>query len=132
MRLLRKASEPHGCLGCHRTSCWPCRLARCWFSAGARRARLFVVATFFGLGLQRDDPGVAADDPRAVSRERRGVADADLAAVQRLGDGGRGWLAGLLYDRCGFYEAAFLAGLICNLGNLLLVALLVVRCSGGL
>ena len=43
-----------------------------------------------------------------------------------------GWLAGLLYDRFGFYEAAFLAGLICNLGNLLLVALLVVRCSGGL
>jgi hypothetical protein len=25
-----------------------------------------------------------------------------------------GWLAGLLYDRFGFYEAAFLAGLICN------------------
>jgi MFS family permease len=38
-----------------------------------------------------------------------------------------GWLAGLLYDQFGFYEAAFLAGLVFNLANLLLVGALVVR-----
>jgi hypothetical protein len=61
-------------------------LVFCWRAASSA----VVVATFFGLGLQRDDPGVVADDPRAVSRERRGVADADLVAVQRLGDAGLG------------------------------------------
>jgi hypothetical protein len=38
-----------------------------------------------------------------------------------------GWLAGLLYDRFGFYGAAFLVGLLFNAANLLLVGGLVLR-----
>jgi predicted MFS family arabinose efflux permease len=38
-----------------------------------------------------------------------------------------GWLAGLLYDRFGFYGAAFLVGVMFNLANLLIVGALVLR-----
>ena len=38
-----------------------------------------------------------------------------------------GWLAGLLYDRFGFYGAAFAVGLAFNLANLCVVGALVLR-----
>ena len=45
------------------------------------------------------------------------MAGADAAVIQRVGDGGGGWLAGLLYDRFA-YGAAFLVGVMFNLANL--------------
>jgi hypothetical protein len=38
-----------------------------------------------------------------------------------------GWLAGFLYDRFGFYGAAFMVGLMFNLANLLVIGALVLR-----
>jgi hypothetical protein len=38
-----------------------------------------------------------------------------------------GWLAGAIYDYAGFYAAAFAAGIVFNLANLLVVAALVFR-----
>jgi MFS family permease len=38
-----------------------------------------------------------------------------------------GWLAGALYDAFGFYAAAFAAGLVANLANLVIIGLLVAR-----
>jgi hypothetical protein len=38
-----------------------------------------------------------------------------------------GWLAGLLYDRYGFYGPAFATGIAFNLLNLMLVGILVLR-----
>jgi hypothetical protein len=55
------------------------------------------------------------------------VASADLAALQRLGQGG--WLAGAIYDYAGFYAAAFALGIVFNVANLLVVGTLVFRHS---
>jgi len=38
-----------------------------------------------------------------------------------------GWIAGALYDTFGFYGAAFAAGLVANIANLLIVGFLVSR-----
>jgi MFS family permease len=90
-------------------------------------AGLFVVATFFGLGFSGMVPAYVL-----AIRELFPAAEAawrvpTLLLFSGSGMAAGGWLAGLLYDRFGFYEAAFLAGFIFNLGNLLLVGLLVVR-----
>jgi hypothetical protein len=58
-------------------------------------------------------------------RLRGGIPTLLLFSGSGMAAGGR--LAGLLYDRFGLYEAAFLAGLIFNLPDLLLVGMLVVR-----
>jgi predicted MFS family arabinose efflux permease len=38
-----------------------------------------------------------------------------------------GWLAGMMYDRFGFYAPAFAAGIAFNLANLALISMLVAR-----
>jgi hypothetical protein len=38
-----------------------------------------------------------------------------------------GWFAGAIYDYAGFYAAAFAAGIVFNLANLLVVGALVFR-----
>jgi MFS family permease len=90
-------------------------------------AGLFVVATFFGLGFS----GVIPAYVLAI-RELFPAAEAawrvpTLLLFSGSGMAAGGWLAGLLYDRFGFYGAAFVAGLIFNLANLLIVGTLVLR-----
>jgi MFS family permease len=90
-------------------------------------AGLFVVATFFGLGFS----GVIPAYVLAI-RELFPAAEATwrmptLLLFSGSGMAAGGWLAGLLYDRFGFYGAAFLAGLMFNLANLLVVGTLVLR-----
>jgi MFS family permease len=90
-------------------------------------AGLFAVAIFFGLGFSGMIPAYVL-----AIRELFPAAEAawrvpTLLLFSGSGMAAGGWLAGLLYDRFGFYGAAFLAGLIFNLANLLLVGALVVR-----
>jgi MFS family permease len=90
-------------------------------------AGLFVVATFFGLGFSGMIPAYVL-----AVRELFPPSDAawrvpTLLLFSGSGMAAGGWLAGLLYDQFGFYEAAFLAGVMFNLANLLLVGALVVR-----
>jgi MFS family permease len=90
-------------------------------------AGLFVVATFFGLGFSGMIPAYVL-----AVRELFPAAEATwrvptLLLFSGSGMAAGGWLAGFLYDRFGFYGAAFLAGLVFNVGNLLLVGTLVVR-----
>jgi MFS family permease len=90
-------------------------------------AGLFVVATFFGLGFSGMIPAYVL-----AVRELFPAAEAawrvpTLLLFSGSGMAAGGWLAGFLYDRFGFYGAAFLAGLVFNVGNLLLVGALVVR-----
>jgi hypothetical protein len=40
-----------------------------------------------------------------------------------------GWMAGAIYDHVGFYAAAFAAGILFNLANLVVVGALVLRQS---
>ena len=46
-----------------------------------------------------------------------------------LGMAAGGWLAGVVYDYAGFYAAAFAAGILFNVANLLIVGSLVFRQS---
>jgi MFS family permease len=90
-------------------------------------AGLFAVATFFGLGFS----GVVPAYVLAI-RELFPAAEAawrvpTLLLFSGSGMAAGGWLAGLLYDKFGFYGAAFAAGLGFNLGNLLVIGLLVLR-----
>jgi MFS family permease len=88
---------------------------------------LFIVATFFGLGFSGMIPAyvLAIRDlfPAAEAAWRMPI----LLLFSGSGMAAGGWLAGFLYDRFGFYGAAFLAGLVFNLANLLLVGMLVLR-----
>jgi MFS family permease len=90
-------------------------------------AGLFAVAIFFGLGFSGMIPAyvlaIRELFPAAEAAWRMPV----LLLFSGSGMAAGGWLAGLLYDHFGFYGAAFLAGLIFNLANLLLVGSLVVR-----
>jgi len=40
-----------------------------------------------------------------------------------------GWIAGAIYDYVGFYAAAFAAGILLNLGNAVIIGVLVLRQS---
>jgi hypothetical protein len=41
-----------------------------------------------------------------------------------------GWAAGAIYDRFGFYEAAFAFGMMANIVNLVIIGFLVSRLRG--
>ncbi len=97
------------------------------FLTAHSEAALFAVATFFGLGFS----GVVPAYVLAV-RELFPAAEAawrvpTLLLFSGSGMAAGGWLAGLLYDRFGFYAAAFGVGLAFNLANLLIVGSLVLR-----
>ena len=88
---------------------------------------LFVVATFFGLGFSGMVPAYVL-----AIRELFPAAEAawrvpTLLLFSGSGMAAGGWLAGLLYDRFGFYGAAFLVGLAFNVANLCVVGGLVLR-----
>jgi MFS family permease len=88
---------------------------------------LFVVATFFGLGFSGMVPAYVL-----AIRELFPAAEAawrvpTLLLFSGSGMAAGGWLAGLLYDRFGFYGAAFLVGLAFNVANLCVVGGLLLR-----
>jgi MFS family permease len=90
-------------------------------------AALFAVAMFFGLGFS----GVIPAYVLAI-RELFAAAEAawrvpTLLLFSGSGMAAGGWLAGFLYDRFGFYSAAFMVGLMFNLANLGLIGTLVLR-----
>ena len=88
---------------------------------------LFAVATFFGLGFSGMVPAYVL-----AVRELFPAAEAawrvpTLLLFSGSGMAAGGWLAGFLYDRFGFYGAAFMVGLMFNLANLLVIGALVLR-----
>jgi MFS family permease len=92
-------------------------------------AGLFFVAAAFGLGFS----GLVPAYVLAV-RELFPVSEAPwriptLLLCSGTGMAAGGWLAGAIYDYVGFYAAAFAAGIVFNLANLVLVGALVFRQS---
>jgi MFS family permease len=90
-------------------------------------AGLFAVATFFGFGFSGMIPAYVL-----AVRELFPAAEAawrvpTLLLFSGSGMAAGGWLAGALYDRFGFYGAAFATGLVFNLVNLIIVGSLVLR-----
>ncbi len=90
-------------------------------------AGLFAVATFFGLGFSGVIPAYVLAIRELFPAVEAAWRVPTLLLFSGSGMAAGGWLAGLLYDRFGFYGAAFLVGLAFNLANLLIVGGLVLR-----
>jgi MFS family permease len=88
---------------------------------------LIAVAIFFGLGFSGMIPAyvLAVRDLFPASEAAWRVPALLLFSGSGMAAGG--WLAGAIYDRFGFYEAAFGTGLAFNLVNLVIVGSLVLR-----
>jgi MFS family permease len=90
-------------------------------------AGLFMVATAFGLGFSGVIPAyvlaVRQLFPAAEAARRIPV----LLLCSGSGMAAGGWLAGMMYDRFGFYAPAFAAGIAFNLANLALISMRVAR-----
>jgi MFS family permease len=88
---------------------------------------LFAVSAFFGFGFAGLIPAYVL-----AIRELFPAAEAAwrvpcMMLLSGSGMAAGGWLAGALYDRYGFYGAAFAAGLAANLLNLVIIGFLAAR-----
>jgi MFS family permease len=88
---------------------------------------LFAVSAFFGFGFAGLIPAYVL-----AIRELFPAAEASwrvpcMMLLSGSGMAAGGWMAGALYDRYGFYGAAFAAGLAANLANLVIVGFLAAR-----
>jgi MFS family permease len=88
---------------------------------------LFTVAGVFGLGFSGIIPAYVL-----AIREHFPASDASwriptLLLFSGMGMASGGWLAGLLYDRFGYYAPAFSAGIGSSILNGLIVGALVLR-----
>ena len=90
---------------------------------------LFTVAAFFGFGFSGLIPAYVL-----TLREMFPVQEASwrvptLMLCSGSGMAFGGWVAGALYDQFGYYGAAFAAGLVANIANLVIVGFLVWRAA---
>jgi predicted MFS family arabinose efflux permease len=90
-------------------------------------AGLFMVSAAFGLGFSGIIPAYVL-----AARELFPASEASwrIPTLLLFSGGGMaagGWIAGLLYDRLGYYAPAFAVGIGANLLNLLIVSVLVGR-----
>jgi MFS family permease len=90
-------------------------------------AGLFAVSAAFGLGFSGIVPAyvVAVRELFPASEASWRIPTVLLFSGSGMAAGG--WLAGVVYDYAGFYAAAFAAGILFNLANLLIVGSLVFR-----
>jgi MFS family permease len=90
-------------------------------------AGLFFIAAAYGFGFSGIIPAyvVAIRDLFPSSEAAWRVPLVLFAAMSGMAFGS--WFAGLLYDHFGYYAPAFGAGVLFNLGNLMLISFLVIR-----
>jgi MFS family permease len=95
---------------------------------------LFTVSALFGLGFSGIIPAYALTARELFPAREAGWRIPLLLFCSGAGMASGGWFAGLLYDHFGYYAPAFVAGLMFNAVNLLLIGTLVWRRSspGGL
>jgi hypothetical protein len=88
---------------------------------------LAAVAIFFGLGFSGMIPAYVLAVRELFPATEAAWRVPTLLLFSGSGMAAGGWLAGAIYDRLGFYEAAFGTGLAFNLVNLVIVGSLVFR-----
>ena len=95
---------------------------------------LFTVSALFGLGFAGIIPAYALTARELFPAREAGWRIPLLLFCSGAGMASGSWFAGLLYDHFGYYAPAFVAGLMFNAVNLLLIGTLVWRRSspGGL
>ena len=90
-------------------------------------AGLFAVATFFGFGFSGMIPAYVLAIRELFPASEAAWRVPTLLLFSGSGMAAGGWLAGAIYDRAGFYGAAFATGVVFNLFNLLIVSALALR-----
>lgn len=90
-------------------------------------AGLFTVAAAFGLGFSGLIPATVLAVRELFPASEASWRIPTLLLCSASGMAAGGWVAGLLYDHFGYYGPAFAAGIAVNLGNLLIVGILVAR-----
>lgn len=104
-------------------------IAMVGFLLTQNEAGLFAVSAAFGLGFSGIIPAyvVAVRELFPASEASWRIPTVLLFSGSGMAAGG--WLAGAIYDYAGFYAAAFAAGILFNLANLIVVSSLVLRQS---
>jgi MFS family permease len=90
-------------------------------------AGLFTVSAFFGFGFSGLIPAYVLTIRELFPASEAGWRVPVMMLLSGSGMAAGGWLAGALYDRFGFYGAAFAAGLMANLVNFGILAFLATR-----
>ena len=90
---------------------------------------LFTISAAFGFGFAGLIPGYIMAVRELFPAREAGWRVPVILFMGLAGMAAGGWLAGAMYDRYGYYAPAFLAGVIANLVNLVLVGSLVWRQS---
>jgi MFS family permease len=91
---------------------------------------LFTFAAVFGLGFSGIIPAYVLAVRELFPPHEAGWRVPILLCLTAFGMASGGWFAGLLYDHFGYYAPAFVAGLVFNAANLLLIGTLVIRRGG--
>ena len=90
-------------------------------------AGLFVVAAAFGLGFSGLVPAYVLTIRQLFPAREASWRIPALLLTAMSGMAAGSWIAGVIYDRAGFYAPAFATGIAANLVHLCLVAALVVQ-----
>ncbi len=92
-------------------------------------AGLFLVSAAFGLGFSGIIPAYVLAIRELFPASEASWRVPTLLLCSGSGMAAGGWMAGAIYDYAGFYAAAFAAGIVFNLANLVVVGALVLRQS---
>jgi MFS family permease len=90
-------------------------------------AGLFMVAAVFGLGFSGIIPAYVLAVRELFPASEASWRIPTLLLFSGFGMASGGWIAGLLYDRFGYYAPAFATGIGANILNLLVIGVLVAR-----
>jgi MFS family permease len=88
---------------------------------------LFTVTAIFGLGFSGIIPAYVLSARELFPASEASWRIPTLLLFSGGGMGAGSWIAGLLYDRFGYYAPAFAFGIAANIINLLIVSVLVAR-----
>jgi MFS family permease len=91
---------------------------------------LFAVAGWFGLGFSGIIPAYILAIRELFPASEASWRIPTLLLCSGSGMAAGGWLAGMIFDRVGFYQAAFAAGIAVNLLHLIVIGFLVLRQGG--
>jgi MFS family permease len=92
---------------------------------------LFAVAGVFGAGFSALIPAYVLTIRELFPAREASWRVPTLLMVTGLGMGTGSWLAGVVYDHAGYYAPAFAVGVVANVLNFILIAVLVTRQQRG-
>ena len=104
-------------------------LAMSLFLTTQNELGLFTISAAFGFGFAGLIPGYVMAVRELFPAREAGWRVPVILFMGLAGMAGGGWLAGAMYDHYGYYAPAFVAGVVANIVNLVLIGSLVWRQS---